>query len=194
MPTIDPIERGLIQSIGSLVRKRRQELGLSLGKLAELSQVSRGMLSLVESGKAAPSIALLWKISRAIRLPLSSLMEFSKEEFPKIFRKEDSEENQLEGGNYKIRPLLHEETRFQVRLFEVRLFSGVAKTFITKTQSKQRQNLLLQSGSLRLKVGGKWFDLEEGDTMTFLGKDLQELANLGERDSLLLWSSSLSDD
>ncbi|TGJ98959.1 XRE family transcriptional regulator [Leptospira langatensis] len=194
MPSIDPIERGLIQSIGSLVRKRRQELGLSLGKLAELSQVSRGMLSLVESGKAAPSIALLWKISRAIRLPLSSLMEFSKEEFPKIYRKEDSEENLLEGGNYKIRPLLHEETRFQVRLFEIRLLSGVAKTFITKTQSKQRQNFLLQSGSLRLKVGGKWFDLQEGDTMTFLGKDLQELANLGEDDSFLLWSSSLSDD
>ncbi|EPG64189.1 helix-turn-helix domain-containing protein [Leptospira wolffii] len=194
MPTVDPIERGLIQSIGTLVRKRRQELGLSLGKLAELSQVSRGMLSLVESGKATPSIALLWKISKAIRLPLSSLMEFSKEELPKIYRKEDSLEQAIEGGVYKIRPLLHEETRFQTRLFEIRLSSGVAKTFITKVQSKQRQSLYLQSGSLRLKVGGKWFDLEEGDSMTFLGKDLQELANLGEKDSLILWSSALSED
>ncbi|TGK44144.1 helix-turn-helix domain-containing protein [Leptospira andrefontaineae] len=194
MPTIDPIERGLIQSIGTLVRKRRQELGLSLGKLAELSQVSRGMLSLVESGKAAPSIALLWKISKAIRLPLSSLMEFSKEEFPKIYRKEDSSENSVEENQFVIRPLLHEETRFQTRLFEIRLLPGVAKTFITKVQSKQRQNLFLQSGALRLKVGGKWFDLQEGDSMTFLGKDLQELANLGEKDSYLIWSSSLSDD
>lgn len=194
MPIIDPIERGLIQSIGTLVRKRRQELGLSLGKLAELSQVSRGMLSLVESGKATPSIALLWKISKAIRLPLSSLMEFSKEELPKIYRREESEDHSVEGGVYQIRPLLHEETRFPTRLYEIKLASGVAKTFITKVQSKQRQNLFLQTGSLRLKVGGKWFDLEEGDSMTFLGKDLQELANLGEKDSFILWSSSLSDD
>jgi len=60
--------------IGEQVRKYRKKLQLSLTALANLSGVSKAMLSQVEQGKANPTVAVAAKIAEAMHLTVGQLL------------------------------------------------------------------------------------------------------------------------
>ena len=65
----------LIQVIGARVRQERQARQWTLDQLAEVSDVSRRMLINIEQGVANPSIGILLKLSDALGVGLSALVE-----------------------------------------------------------------------------------------------------------------------
>ena len=52
--------------VGDSLRTIRRQQGHSLDTLARASGVSRAMLGQIETGKSAPTITLLWKVSKAL--------------------------------------------------------------------------------------------------------------------------------
>ena len=56
--------------IGQRLRDLRAERDLSLEELARRSGVSKSMLSQIEQNKANPTVALVWKIARALDVDL----------------------------------------------------------------------------------------------------------------------------
>src|SRR5438105_11413382 len=58
--------------VGTNLRRLRVKRGLSLEKLSKASGVSRAMLGQVELGQSAPTINVLWKISRALGVAFSA--------------------------------------------------------------------------------------------------------------------------
>ncbi len=73
-----PTPVSLPRRIGSRIRLRRQELGLSVRALAELSGLSARFLSDVETGKANIAVSRLAAIASALGLSLSALVEPSR--------------------------------------------------------------------------------------------------------------------
>lgn len=63
--------------VSSRIRARREERRLSLDRLAELSQVSKGLLVHIESGRANPSIATLCKVAAALGASVADLVQVS---------------------------------------------------------------------------------------------------------------------
>lgn len=61
------------QSIGSKIKKRRRELGLTQSALCD-SYMTRNMLSLIESGKATPSLDTLQYLSEKLDLPIAYIL------------------------------------------------------------------------------------------------------------------------
>jgi len=61
---------------GKHLREIRLERGLSQEKLAEILDCSVDFLSLVERGISAPSFETLEKISKRLKVPVSSLFTF----------------------------------------------------------------------------------------------------------------------
>ncbi|MEL6364054.1 MAG: XRE family transcriptional regulator [Pseudomonadota bacterium] len=61
--------------IGPRLQARRRALGWTLEDLAARSGVSRSMLSQIERGRANPTFATLWGLTRALGLDLSELGE-----------------------------------------------------------------------------------------------------------------------
>lgn len=59
--------------LGTLIRSRRQQLGLGLRELEALTGVDRGRLSHVEAGRRSFEPDALAALSRALQLPLSDL-------------------------------------------------------------------------------------------------------------------------
>ena len=59
----------LNEIIAENLKRLRTERGLSLGRLAELSGVSKVMLSQVEKGESSPTINTLWKIATGLQVP-----------------------------------------------------------------------------------------------------------------------------
>ena len=85
-PTTAPSVTGTLDSlpteaflkvVGLRVRRRRNSLGMSRRRLAEVSSVSERYLAQLESGQGNMSIALLRKVTIALGMSLGSLMDLS---------------------------------------------------------------------------------------------------------------------
>ena len=64
----------VVERLGERIRAARQELDLSVGALAEASEVSRRMLTQIELGQANPSVAILDRIAAGLGTTFAALM------------------------------------------------------------------------------------------------------------------------
>lgn len=64
----------VVEQLGERIRAARQEQDLSVAALAELSEVSRRMLTQIELGQANPSVALLDRIAEGLGTTFAALM------------------------------------------------------------------------------------------------------------------------
>lgn len=62
-------------NIGDVLKNRRNELGLSLAKLRDLTGLSKSTLSDIENGKSNPKIATLEKICDALNIEIKDVLE-----------------------------------------------------------------------------------------------------------------------
>jgi transcriptional regulator with XRE-family HTH domain len=67
-------------NVGLSLRDFRDERGLSVRALAEISGVSVNTLSLIENGKSSPSVSTLQKIAHALEVPMVAFFETSRSE------------------------------------------------------------------------------------------------------------------
>lgn len=61
--------------IGKNIQQIRKRQLLTLDVLSEKSGVSKAMLSQIESGKANPTVATVWKIAQGLSIEINSLLE-----------------------------------------------------------------------------------------------------------------------
>ncbi|WP_422116611.1 helix-turn-helix domain-containing protein [Brachybacterium sp. UNK5269] len=72
----------VVEQLGARIRSARQEQDLSVGALAELSEVSRRMLTQIELGQANPSVALLDRIAAGLGTTFAALMGVGADDAP----------------------------------------------------------------------------------------------------------------
>jgi transcriptional regulator with XRE-family HTH domain len=74
------IEETLGAVIAERAREFRLHLGLTVGQLAELTGLSKGMLSKIENAQASPSLVTLARLSGALRVPVTAFFRGLNEE------------------------------------------------------------------------------------------------------------------
>ncbi|MEO5321872.1 XRE family transcriptional regulator [Mesorhizobium sp. CC13] len=74
-------------AIGREIRSHRQRQGLTATDLASTADISPSMLSKIENGTISAALAKLQALSRALGIPLSSLMRCSEDEARAVFIK-----------------------------------------------------------------------------------------------------------
>lgn len=72
----------VVEQLGERIRAARQELDLSVGALAEASEVSRRMLTQIELGQANPSVAILDRIAAGLGTTFAALMGVGADDAP----------------------------------------------------------------------------------------------------------------
>jgi transcriptional regulator with XRE-family HTH domain len=60
--------------VGEVIRELRNNANLSQEKLAELSNLDRTYISLIERGKRQPTIQTLFKIAKSLGIPPSEII------------------------------------------------------------------------------------------------------------------------
>jgi transcriptional regulator with XRE-family HTH domain len=65
----------IYKKIGEKIYQRRKKKRLSQERLALISDIDRTYLSRIEKGKANPSLKILHKISKNLRLKVSRLID-----------------------------------------------------------------------------------------------------------------------
>jgi transcriptional regulator with XRE-family HTH domain len=80
----DPALDALARRIGAVVHRHRAAQGLSLGELGRAAGLSKTILARIERGDGNPSMETLWRISKALGLPLGALL--AEDQGPRVRR------------------------------------------------------------------------------------------------------------
>lgn len=163
--------------VGTNLKQIREERGLSLDKVAELTGVSKSMLGQVERGETSPSIATIWKIANGLRVSFST---FIQEETIQISVKRHD----------KIEPVIGDEGRY--RVFSVFPFDAVKRFEIYTMEMDPdgfyqsephfkgvEEYVTVFQGKLEIGVGSETYLISEGDTINFAADITHTYRNLG---------------
>lgn len=148
------------QVVGLNVRASREQRGMTLRQLAERSQVAKGTLSAVESGRANPTIDTLSAIAEALALPLTDLITAPADPLPHVRR---SKPVRLPLDQQRV---ARWAPGAATELWHLRLQAGHGVDRPAHATGTT-EIVLLHSGSLRCGPSGDPATLRPGDAITF---------------------------
>lgn len=145
------------------LKRLRLERNLSLGKLSELSGVSKVMLSQIERGESSPTINTLWKIAAGLQVSYTKLID-EQIEAPALIRKEESA--CIDHKGYRVFHYCTVNPARDFEFFGSELDGGC--NFISEGHGiNTHEYLLVTKGELVLLYGEEAYTLKEGDFVHF---------------------------
>jgi transcriptional regulator with XRE-family HTH domain len=170
--------------VGANLRRLRTRRGLSLEKLAQLSGVSRAMLGQIELGQSAPTINVLWKISRALEVTFSALMSSRSQSGVLVLRSTEAKLLTSKDRTFSSRALFPFDEPRRVEFYELRLAnSGVERADAHAPGTAE--NLVVTTGVVEVDVGGETHRLEAGDAILFEADSPHAYRNVGRGEAVM---------
>jgi len=145
------------------LKRIRTERNLSLGQLADSAGVSKVMLSQLEKGDANPTINTIWKITGALNLPYTSLLELT--ETPAVHVKK-SEISELVEGGYHIFSYYPKDQNRSFEMYQIQMDAGCIH-FSIGHPTNSSEYILVTEGQAVLEVNGKEYHLDTEDALYF---------------------------
>ena len=160
------------RAVGSRVRELRLSLGLTMSAFAEASGLSLGMLSKIEHGQSAPSLATLVRLAATAQVPVTALFRGLDEEHDLVIvRAGEGHEIHHEGGGpgrlYQDLGTLRGPNRvIEPMITTITAAGGVFPLY----QHPGVEFIHMLEGTLDYGYGGKQYRLHPGDTMQIHGE------------------------
>ena len=179
-------------NLGSLLRQRRKDKGLTLKEVAERAGLSEGFLSQVENNVKAPSVPNLMKVCEALGAEMGLLFEDLKNQQSLfVVRKEDWQEMDVPHIGFATRRFCPPESRSVIDSAVIILEPGKCIPVRKGVKSGQEVFTLLQ-GSLQLLHGSDKVTLVEGDCVhIWTEPSHQSITNIGQSTAVVLWVGTL---
>jgi transcriptional regulator with XRE-family HTH domain len=159
--TVDSLTR----RIGDTVRAERLARGLSLGELAREAGLSKSILARIEGRGGNPSVETLWRVSRALALPLGALL--TEPEAPQVKLIPARDGAPLHGEDDMTAWLIHAEGRaHRAEVYDIDLPAGTdhrAEPHLPGTE----ELIVCLEGQSRVGPLGAEQDLGPGDAVVF---------------------------
>jgi len=163
----DSAQEDITALVGENLRRLRTRNGLSLERLSRASGVSRAMLSQIELGRSVPSVAVLWKISRALEVPLSAFTAQITGTEITVLRAHRAKLLASRNGRFTSRALFPFTGPRRVEFYEMRLAARTIEEAEPHSPGTI-ENLVLAQGSLDITIAGELHRLEAGDALHFV--------------------------
>ena len=168
----------LTAALGANLRQVRRSRRLSLAQLAKASGVSRAMLSQIELGKSAPTVNVLWRITRALDIPFASLVEEPKGSPVLVMRTGATLCLTSPDGSVVSRTLFPAKSPSDLEIQEVRLDPRAVEC-PAERRLGGKVYLVVVEGAVALTVAGQRHVLETGDAALFESEATHQYANEG---------------
>ena len=171
-PSDTPSSAEVCRVVGSRVRELRQAMGSTMARFAEAAEISLGMLSKIEHGQTAPSLATLVRLAQAAEVPVTALFRGLDEEHDiVIIRADEGHEIVHEGSG---------PGRIYRDLGTMRGPSRVIEPMMTTLTERGEVFPLYQhpgielihmlEGTMEYGYGSGRYTISAGDTMQFHGE------------------------
>jgi transcriptional regulator with XRE-family HTH domain len=167
---------GLEDALGAVIAERvrefRLQLGHTVGQLAELTGLSKGMLSKIENAQASPSLATLARLSEALKVPVTAFFRGLNEEQDVLFVKAGRGldiEHKGSGPGHKYQSLGVMRAPHNTLETLLTTLTQRADTF-PLYQHAGTEMLYMITGRMEYLYGNSRYLLEPGDAMQFVGE------------------------
>lgn len=170
---IDTMSIPIDMRVGSAVRRKRQQLGLTLSEISAGCGLSSAMLSRIENGQNAASLEVLERISGTLGVKLTFLIsEIDKPQgIAQLLKTGEQPEVVRTGSRYGHNYRLLSYQRGANRLFEPFLIhlDRESEEF-PRFQHPGTEFIYMLEGSMMYRFGDNFYLLEPGDAFTFSGE------------------------
>lgn len=169
--------------LGSRIRARRRQLGMTLKTVSETSGLSVPYLSQIERHQANPTVTSLASIARALGVNLTFFVPEEQHETV-VTRHNAGTFLHLQELPYRVSSLAGRGTDLQLEP----LLIHIQPRFESQPNSHLGEEFLhVLQGHLTLTVGSERFELGPGDSAHHPSTTPHTWANPGETQTLLLW-------
>ncbi|WP_410002814.1 helix-turn-helix domain-containing protein [Pseudomonas chlororaphis] len=158
----DPISQRVAQNLQRLRSKRH----LSLDGLARQCGVSRAMLAQIESGRSVPSIKVLCKIAKGLKVSVAAFLEHRAFEGVALLPSSQSKRLVSASGAFVSRALFPFDVARQSEFYELRL-SALGEDQSEGHGPGVQENLVVAQGVLEISVNEERYLLSTGDSILF---------------------------
>lgn len=172
------------KTVAERLRALRAERGLTLDALADLSGVSRAMISRVERAEASPTAALLARLCSALGVSLSVFFDTKTRKASPLARRADQPVWRDPDSGYLRRAVSPQGTGSgvgsAVDIIEVEFPAGAEVRFPGRlTRRNQTQHVWVFDGEIVLTVGEEVYHLSAGDCLFMNVADVHGYRNPG---------------
>ncbi|MBP1864773.1 transcriptional regulator with XRE-family HTH domain [Clostridium tetanomorphum] len=164
--------------IAENLKRLRLERNLSLGQLAELSEVSKVMISQIEKGDTNPTINTIWKIAKGLNVPYTLLID-KHENSASIVKKTDAKEQISEDGTYRVYCYYGNTPNRNFELFLLQMDSGATYTSVGHSE-KSQEYITVLDGELILSINDENYSLINEDSICFSSATPHTYKNCGK--------------
>jgi transcriptional regulator with XRE-family HTH domain len=170
-----------IVRLGQQIKQLRLQAGLSLEQLADRSEVSRSMLSAIERGEKAPTIVVLHRVASGLGLTMTRLLEDERVGSIIISRR-DEQIVVRDPSGWERRNLAPATAGSDFEFMRTHIPAGIDAGSYPPHPPGSREFVAVESGALRLTIGGAVVVLEAGDSVAYDADVQHAFANPGEID------------
>ena len=169
--------------VGQEIQRLRLEHNLTLDQLAAKSGVSKSILSQIERDLSTPTLATIWRITKALERPLENVLSAndSTSRFEKLSRNATPEVTS-EDNRFRLRILGTLKTVSSVQWYEFNAEPGAELS--SESHGKgSLESITLCAGNLTVTVGDDIKTICAGETLRYNTDLPHKLKNGGKKDS-----------
>ena len=171
--------------LGEKVRLLRQKQKISIDQLSEMTGLSKGLISQIERDITGPSVASLWKISKALNVTMNYFFD-EYEDFNQVVRKDERKKILMKKSN-RIYELLSPNLKKQIEMLWIEIQPNESSTEDLISHEGEECGVVIK-GSLRILSGDKVYDLNEGDSIYLDSTIPHRYVNISEDVSISVWA------
>ncbi|NUR91002.1 MAG: helix-turn-helix transcriptional regulator [Nonomuraea sp.] len=179
-----------LAELGGRVRAERRGRGLTVERLAELSGVSRSMVSDVERGTKTPTVLVLDRLATALGTSISRLLDEPAHAAPRVLR--HGEQRVLrDPSGWERRVLSPVLGDVEFEFMRTTIGPGVDAGEFAPHARGSREYLAVERGVLRLTIDDRPHEVAAGDAAYYPGDRRHAFANDGSSDCVFYLAMEL---
>ncbi|MEO0371118.1 MAG: XRE family transcriptional regulator [Pseudomonadota bacterium] len=167
----------ILDELPARLKEARKTQGLSLEAVANLSGVSRSMVSQIERGESSPTISTLWNLTQALNVDFAGLLDRrAPGDRIDVLRADEVPAIDNMGQGCRIAILSPPEEAGGHEIYDIRFDPGGMLGSQPHSPGTSEQ-LTVLDGRVRVTSGGARSDLFAGDTARYAADVTHEIAS-----------------
>jgi len=171
--------------LGEKIRSLRQKRKISIEQLSEMSGLSKGLISQIERDITGPSVASLWKISKALDVTMNYFFD-EYDDFNQVVRKDERKKLMMKKG-IRTYELLSPDLKKKIEMLMIEINPN-EKIEAELIYHEGEECGVVIKGTLRVISGDKIYDLNEGDSIYLDSTIPHKYLNVGDELSVSIWA------
>lgn len=170
--------------LGARLRASRRAQGLTIEQVADATRLTKGFISRVERDETSPSVTTLYTLCQVLSLPIGSLFESADTE---VVALDDAPLINM-GGHGAIERMVTPRSQSRVQVLRSTLQPGADGGAELYTINCDVEVVHVVTGQMAIDFSDKTVSLNEGDTLTFAGREPHTWRNPGSVATEVMWT------